>query len=535
MSIEPTNIDSSILSPRTLPALLQEQFVRKPESIAIGTSDLATTLTYRQLDRAVRLLAEQLAVYGLRPGHRVGLIGDNSMEFVVTLLATLSIGATVAPLNPKLSEEELGTRLGQLNVSALLMDRHVANGMTKNLLTGKRSAWTIASQGKEESFAVTVTGESGEAPEPGSVARKEVVIQSEDVALLMFTGGTTGPAKLVPLTHRNLVASAGHIASTYRLSAQDATLLVMPLFHGHGLIGGLLSTLASGGAAYVPSTGSFSAHLFWPDMIRVHGTWFTAVPTIHRILVSRAAHEYPGPAGVPLRFIRSCSAPLDDELALATAKTFHAPIIGAYGMTETSHQLASNPLPSNGPNKASSVGPAIGVEVRIVDRQGVDLEAGEVGEIFVRGEILTPGYLDNPQANASSFANGWFRTGDLGCKDDAGYIFVKGRLKEMINRGGEKISPNDIDATLLTHPDVLEAASFGEADPVYGENVQAAVILRLGTSATEDELKQYCTARLSAFEVPVRIYVVSALPRTAKGSVDRHALVTQFAPKQATA
>jgi acyl-CoA synthetase (AMP-forming)/AMP-acid ligase II len=345
----------------------------------------------------------------------------------------------------------------------------------------------------------------------------------------MFTGGTTGAPKLVPLTHHNLAESVKNISSGYALSPNDATLLVMPLFHGHGLIGGLLSTLASGGSAYVPSTGAFSAHLFWPDVVRLGVTWYTAVPTIHRILLNRASQEYPKSTPVPLRFIRSCSAPLDEELAAGTTATFGAPVISAYGMTETSHQLASTPLPVNGVDKVSSVGLATGVEIRIVDESGQDVPSGGVGEIWVRGATVTSGYLNNPEANSASFVKEWYRSGDLGSKDEDGYIFVRGRLKEMINHGGEKISPRDVDVALLSHPKVLEAASFGEADPVYGEDVEAAVILRPGMQATENELRDYCRTRLSAFEVPQRIHIVADFPRTAKGSTDRNALALQFA------
>ena len=229
-----------------------------------------------------------------------------------------------------------------------------------------------------------------------------------------------------------------------------------------------------------------------------------------------------------LRLIRSCSAPLDEELATAITATFRAPLISAYGMTEASHQVSSNPLPAHGPDKTSSVGLPTGVEIRIVADDGKDAATGSVGEIWVRGVKVTSGYLNNPRANSASFVDGWFRSGDLGSRDADGYLFVRGRLKEIINRGGEKISPGDIDAALLSNPKVLDAASFGESDAIYGENVQAAVILRPGMEATEDELRDYCRTKLSAFEVPQRIHIVAEFPRTAKGSTDRHALAQQF-------
>jgi acyl-CoA synthetase (AMP-forming)/AMP-acid ligase II len=232
---------------------------------------------------------------------------------------------------------------------------------------------------------------------------------------------------------------------------------------------------------------------------------------------------------VALRFVRSCSAPLDEELAKATITTFGVPMISAYGMTEASHQVSSNPLPVHGTNKTSSVGMPTGVEIRIVADDGKDAAAGGVGEIEVRGATVTAGYLNNPAANAASFVDDWFRSGDLGHKDAEGYLYVTGRIKEIINRGGEKISPDEIDAALLSNPKVLEAASFGESDAMYGEAVKAAVLLRPGMDATEGELRDYCRSKLSAFEVPERIYIVTGFPRTAKGSADRHALAAQFA------
>jgi oxalate---CoA ligase len=508
---------------------------QQPARIAIGTSDLRTTITYRQLDALVRSAMAQLSRMGLKRGDTVALLSDNSVEFVLGLLAIMFSGARVAPLNPALTSNELATRLSQLSANALLVTGHLANqpGFA-NSLPQNLACWVIDVEGLGSSSEVRIVEKQERTPAPGATSAPEILIESDDIALLMFTGGTTGPPKLVPLTHRNIAASIENISSGYALSPNDATLLVMPLFHGHGLIAGLLSTLASGGSAYVPSTGAFSAHLFWPDVLRLGVTWYTAVPTIHRILLNRASHEYPKSSPVPLRFIRSCSAPLDEELAAATTVTFRAPVIPAYGMTETCHQLSSNPLPVNGPIKTSSVGLATGVEIRIVDESGRDVPLGGVGEIWVRGATVTPGYLDNPEANSASFVDGWYRSGDLGSKDEDGYIFLGGRLKEMINRGGEKISPRDVDVVLLSHPKVLEAASFGEADKIYGENVEAAVILRPGMQAAESELQDYCRTRLSAFEVPQRIHIVANFPRMAKGSTDRNALALQFAASEST-
>jgi acyl-CoA synthetase (AMP-forming)/AMP-acid ligase II len=512
---------------------LSELFTRhvqeQPGRTAVGTSDLRTVISYSQLDALIRSAMGQLSGLGLRPGNTIALVSDNCVEFVVALLAVVSSGARVAPLNPALPMSELSTRLSELSAHAVLAPKHLASKLEfADAVAENTARWIINIENSDGAHEVRIADKNGQSPVTAEAANASAPIAGEDVALLMFTAGTTSAPKVVPLTHRNIVTSVLSISSGYDLSPQDATLIVMPLFHGHGLIAGLLATLASGGSAYLPSTGGFSAHLFWPDVVRLGVTWYTAVPTIHRILLNRASQEYPS-SPVALRFIRSCSAPLDDELATATSTVFRSAMISAYGMTETSHQLSSNPLPAHGTDKISSVGLPTGVEIRIVAEDGKDAATGSIGEIWVRGATVTTGYLNNPEANSASFVDGWFRSGDLGSKDADGYLFVRGRLKEIINRGGEKISPGDIDAALLSNPKVLEAASFGEPDAIYGEIVEAAVILRPGMEATDGELRDYCRTKLSAFEVPERIYMLTEFPRTAKGSADRRALAVQFA------
>jgi acyl-CoA synthetase (AMP-forming)/AMP-acid ligase II len=472
----------------------------------------------------------QLGRLGLGRGATIALVSDNTVEFVVGLLAVVSSGARVAPLNPGLTLSELSARVSELSAYAVLAPQHLAGKLDfAEPGAGSAARWIMSVEASGSDYDVRIENTHPQRPAPGVAVNTTVLIDGGDIALLMFTAGTTSAPKLVPLTHSNVVASIRDIVSGYDLSPRDATLIVMPLFHGHGLVAGLLATLASGGSAYLPTTGVFSAHLFWADVARLGVTWYTAVPTIHRILLNRASQDYPSGSRVALRFIRSCSAPLDQELATATSATFRAPMISAYGMTETSHQVSSNPLPIHGSNRTASVGLPTGVEIRIAAEDGTDAAPGGVGEIWVRGATVTSGYLDNPVANSASFVDGWFRSGDLGSRDAAGYLFVTGRLKEIINRGGEKISPGDVDAVLLSNPKVLEAASFGESDEIYGENVNAAVILRPGMEATEGELRDYCRTKLSAFEVPQRIYIVAGFPRTAKGSTDRRALALQFA------
>jgi acyl-CoA synthetase (AMP-forming)/AMP-acid ligase II len=354
--------------------------------------------------------------------------------------------------------------------------------------------------------------------------------RAEEVAILLLTSGTTAAPKVVPLTHANLLASVNGIRDIYRLATDDATLLVMPLFHGHGLIAGLLATLASGGAGFMPSGGRFHAGRFWPEMAGARATWYTAVPTIHQILLARASTDYPKGGYPDLRFVRSSSAPLAPAVLQDFETVFSAPVLQAYGMTETAHQAASNPLPGDGPDKPASVGIATGTEIKVIRPDGRPA-AGETGEIWIRGSAVTSGYLGDPQATAASFSDGWFHSGDLGYQDADGYLFLTGRIKEIINRGGEKISPDAVDEVLQSNPDVEDALSFPVPDEKYGEEIYAAVVLRPGHAISEDDLKAYSGSELSAFEVPKRIFFLTSLPRTEKGAGDRRRLAALLQAK----
>jgi acyl-CoA synthetase (AMP-forming)/AMP-acid ligase II len=334
---------------------------------------------------------------------------------------------------------------------------------------------------------------------------------------------------MVPLTHANVAASVQSICRSYELGPEDATVAAMPLFHGHGLLAVLLASLASGGCVLLPARGRFSAHTFWDDMRTASATWFTAVPTIHEILLQRSAREYPGPQVVPLRFVRSCSAPLNVITEQAVERTFGAPVLSAYGMTETAHQATSQPLPQRAPVKRRSVGRATGVSLRIVDHDGHSCPAGAEGEVWVHGPTVARGYLGNPAATAQNFLHGWFRTGDLGSLDTDGYLSLTGRIKNIINRGGEKISPEHVEAVLCGYRGVTEAAVFGIPDATYGERVGAAVVVAQGENVDPEQILQSCHGQLALFEVPDHLEVVAALPHTAKGALDRRAVELQYA------
>ena len=517
-------------SPENLYDLVAGAVRTSPHRVAVGTADGKLELSYRELDVAVREFAIRLARLGVGPGDMIALSCDNSMEFVLTLLAAASIGVAVAPLDPALPASGLASRVAAVRARTVIVAAHLYDGSMAAQLAGRCQVWQVEASRSGTSVRAVITVPGGSAaplaaahPVPGGAA------------LLLSTAGSTSAPKVVPLTVANVAASVRGIQATYRLGPEDATLLVMPLYHGHGLIAGLLATLASGGAAWLPEARRFSASRFWTEMVAVGATWYTAVPTIHQILLERAAAEYPWENPPRLRFIRSCSAPLAPAVFRQLEAEFSVPVVSAYGMTETAHQAASNPLPGSGPVKPGSVGIGTGVEVQIVSPNGRVVAPGTHGEICVRGPAVASGYLDDPANTDRSFTGGWFHTGDLGYQDADGYLFLTGRSKELINRGGEKFSPQQIDAVLLSNAKVQDALSFGVLDEKYGEEINAAVILKPGQQAEESDLKDYSRTQLGAAGMPKRIFFVSKFPLTAKKVGDRRKLAARLAAGESPA
>jgi acyl-CoA synthetase (AMP-forming)/AMP-acid ligase II len=508
--------------------LLDRQVRDRPEAPALVVAGDRVHLSYRALAALAEEVAARLGSAGLRRADPVGLISANNAEFVVALLGAARAGLVVAPIDPTLPESQIAARLEALGARAILVGPPSAGLPPAAATVGSPHVptWSLRVDLADAGTA-TATLDTGA---PVARRRRGAAAELSDRdALVLFTAGTTDRAKMVPLTHANVAASVKGICATYELGPDDATVAVMPLFHGHGLIAGLLASLASGGSVLVPERGRFSAHTFWDDVRSAGATWFTAVPTILEILLERSALEYPGPRVAPLRFVRSCSAPLNSATARALERTLGVPVLSAYGMTECSHQAASEPLPQHGQLKHGSVGRATGVDVRVVDRDGQPCPVGNVGEVWVQGPTVTRGYLADPAETAHSFADGWFRTGDLGSLDEDGYLFLTGRIKSQINRGGEKISPEHVEDILAGFPGVAEAAVFAIPDATYGQRVGAAVVLLPeGENLEPEHILEYCRNQLSAFEVPDRLEVVAALPHTAKGALDRRAVEVQF-------
>jgi len=484
---------------------------------ALIVPDSGEVLTYTQVAARVEALAQRLAGLGVRRGDRVALALPNSPDVVVLLLAVTALGAAAAPLNPAYTATEyqffltdIAPRLMLIPASGAAAATAAATGITE---IGVRPT----GDGPPELLADGQAATLQRAFEPGS---------PEDVALILHTSGTTSRPKQVPLRQRNLMASARMIAAHYRLSQADVSFCVMPLFHIHGLVASMFAALGAGGAVIAPRR--FTPQRFWPQA-REHGaTWLSAGPTLHQMILDRVGDG--GPPGT-LRFVRSCSSALAPALLERAEQTYQAPMLEAYGMTEASHQMTSNPLPPAG-RVPTSVGVPTGTEVRIVDQAGTPLPAGSAGEVVIRGPGVMSGYVSNPAATAEAFFGDWFRTGDRGVLRD-GYLYLEGRIKEMIIRGGENIAPAEIEQVLASHPAVRDAVCFGVPDAKYGELVGAAVTLR--ADAEPGDLIEHCRGQLAAFKVPAQIDMLEEIPRTPTGKVQRRRVGEFIAQRRAGA
>ncbi len=500
----PSNPNSaSTPIPETIPDILAFQAERIPDADAI-LSPGGPCYTYARLLEAVRSAGSLLKDAAVKRSDRVAIVLPNGPEAAVAFLAAASY-AVSAPLNPAYGANEIDFYLSDLKARLLIVPRGI----------GSPAVEVAAARG------IPVMEWD---PAAGAAACPPFA-QADDIALVLHTSGTTSRPKMVPLTQRNLCLSARHIAQWFSLSESDCCLNIMPLFHVHGLIGAVLSSLAAG--ASVVCTPGLDATRWYEWMARFRPSWFTAVPTMHQAILARAAlHEDIVKAG-RLRFIRSCSSALAPKLMEDLEAAFGVPVLESYGMTEASHQIASNPLPPR-PHKAGSVGPAAGPEVAVMDSQGNLLPSGRTGEIVLRGPTITRGYLSNPEANEKGFSKGWFRTGDQGHIDGDGYIFISGRIKEIINRGGEKISPREIDEVLLQHPDVSQAVAFPIPHVQLGEDVGAAVVLKPGAKARVSDLRRFAASRLAFFKVPRVIRILEEIPKGATGKVQRTGLAQRL-------
>ncbi|MGH8678444.1 MAG: acyl--CoA ligase [Burkholderiales bacterium] len=486
-------------------------------------------LNYQALRTVARETLGALNAKGISRNDRVAIVLDNGPEMAAAFVC-VAAGASAAPLNPGYRAEEFEFYLSDLNAKVLIVEHGksspAVNVADKLKIPVVRLAPTPANGAG--SFALRFDN-----AQSASGAGRSGPAAPEDIALVLHTSGTTSRPKIVPLAQRNVCASARNVRDTLAFSARDRGLNIMPLFHIHGLIAGILAPLSAGGE--VCCTTGFNALKFFSWMGEVRPTWYTAVPTMHQAILSRAANNIDVIRANPLRFIRSSSSSIPPQVIRELEAVFGAPVIESYGMTEAAHQMASNPLPP-AIRKPGTVGVAGGPQVCVIDPEGNPLPPGTTGEIAIRGENVMSGYENNPKANGEAFTKGWLRTGDQGVMDADGYLTITGRLKEIINRGGEKISPREVDEVLMDHPAVQQCVAFAIPHDKLGEDLAAAVVLREGAQVSEKDLREFAAKRVADFKVPRRILILAEIPKGATGKLQRIGLAQKLglAPEKAS-
>ena len=518
-------VTARLSAPRHLciPSLLADYARRTPDALAILAPG-RVPLTYGRLQQHMDDVLQMLHVLGLGRHARIAVVLPNAPEMAVAFLA-VAAGATCVPLNPACGMSEFDLYFTGLHAQAVMVQAGMDSPARAMAHAHGLRIIELSPVLEAEAGIFTLAGEPS-----ADVAYREYA-QSADVALVLSTSGTTARPRFVPLTHTAVCTAAYDMGMALALVESDRLLNVMPLFHGHGLIATLLASLTAG--ASVVCTPGFDSSRFFAWMTEFRPTWYSAVPTIHQAILGRAALNREAIASCPLRLIRSSSAALPPQVLTELERVFQAPVIEAYGMTEVP-SIACNPLPPR-PRKTGSVGVATGPEVAIMDDRGILLPAEQTGEVVVRGVSVMQGYDNDPVATRHAFSHGWLRTGDQGFLDTEGYLFITGRFKEIINRGGEKIAPQEVDDVLMDHPAVAQAVTFAVPDARLREEIAAAVVLRQHATATERDLRQFVATRLADFKVPRRVLIVEELPQGPIGKLQRLGLVDKLglvAPQQ---
>ena len=472
-----------------------------------------STLTHGALNEQIKVVGGELAALNIGADDRVAIVLPNG-PLMASAFVCMSPWCATAPLNPAYKRDEFEFYLNDLDTKLLIVEAGSSSPVVD--VAHKLGIRVVELQEKEHAGAFSL----GHGPIAVENRRDDAI------ALILHTSGTTSRPKMVPLTQINLAASAKNISQTLHLSSEDRCMNVMPLFHIHGLMAPVLANISAGASVYC--TPGFDALRFFSWLDAAQPTWYSAVPTMHQAILARSIRNEDSVRQAQLRFIRSSSASLPPQVMNDLEKTFGAPVVEAYAMTEAAHQMCSNPLPPL-ERKPGCVGPSAGPEVGIMTAEGHMLEQGQEGEIVIKGPNVTSGYLANDEANATAFHPGnWFRTGDQGIMDEAGYVKVTGRLKEIINRGGEKIAPLEIDEVILDHESVAQACSFAIPHDKLGEDVAAAIVLRDGKQLDEKELRQFVSERLADFKVPRKVVFVDEIPKGATGKIQRIGLAKQL-------
>jgi acyl-CoA synthetase (AMP-forming)/AMP-acid ligase II len=505
-------------SQSTIHALLQ---VGQDEAIAVSGLD-RSALTYGGLRQHIVETVQALNDFGIGRNDRVAIVLPNGPE-MVTAFVSIACCATTAPLNPAYTKDEFDFYLSDLGAKALVVEKGSDSPAVAAARARDIRILELCIEANEP--VGTFSLQPGDAGANGQPVN-DGLAAPDDIALVLHTSGTTSRPKIVPLSQANVCASAANIQATLRLEASDVCLNVMPLFHIHGLMAAVLATLGKGASVF--AAPGFDALKFFSRLDQAHPTWYTAVPTMHQAILTRAKRNQEIVDRARLRFIRSSSSSLPPQVLAELEETFDVPVVEAYAMTEASHQMTCNQLPP-GLRKPGTVGCAAGPDVAIMNESEPNLlETGETGEVVIRGDNVTSGYENNPTANDECFVGGWFRTGDQGVMDEDGYLTITGRLKEIINRGGEKISPREVDDVLMDHAAVQQCVTFAMPHKLLGEEVAAAVVLREGEDADEKDIRSFAGERLATFKVPRKIIILDEIPKGATGKLQRIGLAEKL-------
>jgi amino acid adenylation domain-containing protein len=472
-----------------------------------------TPLTYGALWTRTTDVVRELRSCGIGQSDRVAVVLPQGADAAATIIA-VATAAVCVPLTPTFVADEWQRYFGDLQVAALLTCANIGSacrGVARALgipiidlspLPGKQiGAFKLLGSGTRQAVV------------------DELASSAENEAFMLLTSGTEARPKLVPLTHASVCQSAYNAGAVLGLKSRDRLLNVLPLFHAHGLISGLLTALAAGTS--VVCAPKFDPAAFFGWLTEFRPTWYTAVPAVHRALLLEADRHKDSIRQSSLRVIRSASATLPARVLSELESRFGVPVIETYGMTEAASQIAANPLTRR---KIGSVGQSAGAEIAIMDCEGRLLAAGERGEIALRGPTITKGYDNDIAATQSAFRDGWLRTGDLGYLDSDGYLFIVGRIKDVIKRGGQQVAPLEVEDALLSHRDVIEAAAFSIPHPRLGEDVAAAVVLRPNAGITARKLRNFAGERIAQFKVPGLIRIVSEIPKGPSGKINRSGL-----------
>jgi acyl-CoA synthetase (AMP-forming)/AMP-acid ligase II/acyl carrier protein len=515
MRNEPHAIERPPTRFSSLPQLLEHQARHNPEASAILAPG-RMPLTYRHFLEHVRNTESALRSMGIGRRDRVAVVLPNGPEMAVAIVA-VAASAVCVPLNPAYQVEELDRYFADLRPRALIILAGIDSPARRVALS--RAVRVIELSALHEAAGLfTLKGEREDTPSQDPVS-------PADVAVLLLTSGTTARPKIVPQTHANICASASGSVAAWQLSEADRCINMLPLFHGHGLHNTLTASLAAG--ASVVCTPGWDAGNFFAWLTAFQPTWYSAVSTIHQAILAQARQHRARP-DCRLRLIRSGSAPLPAHVLTELESTFETPVIEYYAMTETvSTPIASNPLPP-GRRKVGSPGRPVTLEVAIMSESGALASDGQAGEVIVRGAGVMTGYAGDPIATQAAFAGDWLRTGDLGRFDEDGYLFLIGRVRERINRGGEKITPQEVDEVLLKHPAVAEAVTFAVPHATLGEDVASAVVLRPQSAAKPKEIRQFAIGRIANFKVPRQVLVVPEIPKGPSGKVKRFELAAKL-------